>query len=172
MHYHACVFVVCAQDGQQVGQGHTLHLKDATYETTGEYVCEVTVPSLPSLHTSGTVHIIVQGQLFHQPPGRLGVTCHVRRGFQKRDFIQLTLESAFPSGTSQSKRTNVCVSRWPSDRWRGAGGAAGGGGRQDGEPELRGSGPPAAQHLLEHRRQSGGSHSTDVLNRGVSTCKP
>lgn len=70
--------VVCVQDGQQVGQGHTLHLKDATYETTGEYICEVTVPSLPALHTSGTVHIIVQGQLSHQPPRHLVVTCHVK----------------------------------------------------------------------------------------------
>ncbi|XP_041808121.1 cell surface glycoprotein MUC18 isoform X2 [Chelmon rostratus] len=49
------------KDGQQVGKGNTLHLKDATYDTTGEYICEVTVPSLPALHTSGSVHIIVQG---------------------------------------------------------------------------------------------------------------
>ncbi|XP_037605561.1 cell surface glycoprotein MUC18 isoform X2 [Sebastes umbrosus] len=49
------------KDGKQVGVGNTLHLKDATYETTGEYMCEVTVPSLPALHTSGSVHIIVQG---------------------------------------------------------------------------------------------------------------
>ncbi|TKS83225.1 MUC18 Gicerin Melanoma cell adhesion molecule Melanoma-associated antigen [Collichthys lucidus] len=45
----------------KVGKGNTLHLKDATFETTGEYICEVTVPSLPALHTSGSVHIIVQG---------------------------------------------------------------------------------------------------------------
>lgn len=38
-----------------------LQLKDATYDTTGEYICEVTVPSLPALHTHGSVHIIVQG---------------------------------------------------------------------------------------------------------------
>ncbi|KAM7397530.1 hypothetical protein PAMA_005705 [Pampus argenteus] len=49
------------KNGKQVGNGNTLHLQDATYETTGEYTCEVTVPSLPSLHTSGSVHIIVQG---------------------------------------------------------------------------------------------------------------
>uniref|UniRef100_A0A667WTJ1 Melanoma cell adhesion molecule a n=1 Tax=Myripristis murdjan TaxID=586833 RepID=A0A667WTJ1_9TELE len=49
------------KDGKQVGTGNTLLLQDATYETTGEYVCEVTVPSLPALHTSGFVHIIVQG---------------------------------------------------------------------------------------------------------------
>ncbi|XP_040005910.1 cell surface glycoprotein MUC18 isoform X2 [Xiphias gladius] len=49
------------KDGRQVGKGNTLHLQDATYDTTGEYICEVTVPSLPALHTSGSVHIIVQG---------------------------------------------------------------------------------------------------------------
>ncbi|XP_041657820.1 cell surface glycoprotein MUC18 [Cheilinus undulatus] len=49
------------KDGEQLGKGNTLHLRDATYETSGEYVCEVTVPSLPALHTSGSVHIIVQG---------------------------------------------------------------------------------------------------------------
>ncbi|XP_071399042.1 cell surface glycoprotein MUC18 [Centroberyx affinis] len=47
--------------GKQVGKGNTLLLRDATYDTTGEYVCEVTVPSLPGLRTSGSVHIIVQG---------------------------------------------------------------------------------------------------------------
>ncbi|XP_041864867.1 cell surface glycoprotein MUC18 isoform X2 [Melanotaenia boesemani] len=49
------------KDGKQVGHGNTLHLQDATYETSGEYICEVTVPSLPALHTFGSVHIIVQG---------------------------------------------------------------------------------------------------------------
>ncbi|XP_078142949.1 cell surface glycoprotein MUC18 [Centroberyx gerrardi] len=49
------------KNGKQVGKGNTLLLQDATYQTTGEYVCEVTVPSLPGLRTSGSVHIIVQG---------------------------------------------------------------------------------------------------------------
>ncbi|XP_071184809.1 cell surface glycoprotein MUC18-like isoform X2 [Salvelinus alpinus] len=49
------------KNGQQVGKGHVLFLQDATYDTAGEYVCEVTVSSLPGLHTSGSVHIIVQG---------------------------------------------------------------------------------------------------------------
>eukprot|EP00063_Salmo_salar_P077803 XP_014052638.1 PREDICTED: cell surface glycoprotein MUC18-like isoform X2 [Salmo salar] len=54
-------FTVWFKNGQQVGTGHMLFLQDATYDTAGEYVCEVTVPSLPGLHTSGSVHIIVQG---------------------------------------------------------------------------------------------------------------
>ncbi|KAM6970045.1 cell surface glycoprotein MUC18 [Aplochiton taeniatus] len=49
------------KDGQQVGRGNTLVLQDATYDTAGEYVCEVTVPSLPALRTTSSVHIIVQG---------------------------------------------------------------------------------------------------------------
>nr|XP_020454157.1 cell surface glycoprotein MUC18-like [Monopterus albus] len=53
--------VVWYKDGKQVGQNNTLPLNDATYETTGEYTCEVSVPSFPALHTSGSVHIIVHG---------------------------------------------------------------------------------------------------------------
>ncbi|KAM9788548.1 cell surface glycoprotein MUC18 [Neosynchiropus ocellatus] len=49
------------KEGRRVGEGHSLHLHDATYQTSGEYRCEVTVPSAPSLHTSGSVHIVVQG---------------------------------------------------------------------------------------------------------------
>ncbi|XP_077360196.1 cell surface glycoprotein MUC18 isoform X2 [Festucalex cinctus] len=47
--------------GKMVGSGNTLHLQDATYEMAGEYVCKVTVPALPALRTSGSVHIVVQG---------------------------------------------------------------------------------------------------------------
>ncbi|XP_061819047.1 cell surface glycoprotein MUC18 isoform X1 [Nerophis lumbriciformis] len=49
------------KDGKMVGRGNTLHLQDVTYEMAGEYVCDVTAPSLPSLHTSGSVHIVVNG---------------------------------------------------------------------------------------------------------------
>uniref|UniRef100_A0A8C2WKS7 Melanoma cell adhesion molecule a n=1 Tax=Cyclopterus lumpus TaxID=8103 RepID=A0A8C2WKS7_CYCLU len=65
--------IVWYKNGKQVGNGNTLHLKDATYDTTGEYICEVTVPSLPALHTSGSVHIIVQGG-----PQLVGVEQEVR----------------------------------------------------------------------------------------------
>lgn len=39
-----------------------MQLLDATFDTAGQYDCEVTVPSLPGLLTSGSVHIIVQGK--------------------------------------------------------------------------------------------------------------
>ncbi|KAM4547357.1 cell surface glycoprotein MUC18 isoform 2-T2 [Fundulus diaphanus] len=77
------------KDGKQVGHGNMLHLDDATYETSGEYICEVTVPSLPSLHTSGSVHIIVQGgpqvvgveeevQLEEVAGGAVNLSCEAR----------------------------------------------------------------------------------------------
>lgn len=49
------------KDQRRVGQGNTLQLHDASYETSGRYDCNVSVPSLPALQTSGSVHIIVQG---------------------------------------------------------------------------------------------------------------
>ncbi|XP_026208686.1 cell surface glycoprotein MUC18-like isoform X3 [Anabas testudineus] len=49
------------KDGEQVGKGNILHLQDTTFETAGEYICEVTVLSHPSLHTSASVYIVVQG---------------------------------------------------------------------------------------------------------------
>lgn len=69
------------KDGRVVGSGSSLLLQDAGYDTAGEYVCEVTVPSLPALHTRSSVHIIVQGPpqmvqgeqevRLEQPAGRL-----------------------------------------------------------------------------------------------------
>ncbi|XP_026871691.2 cell surface glycoprotein MUC18 isoform X1 [Electrophorus electricus] len=52
---------VWLKDGVEVGKGHTLQLRDATFATAGHYDCEVTILSLPGLYTSGSVHIIVQG---------------------------------------------------------------------------------------------------------------
>ncbi|XP_076017579.1 cell surface glycoprotein MUC18 [Genypterus blacodes] len=49
------------KNGKSVGEGNRLLLQDASYETTGEYVCEVTLLSLPALRTQGSVHIIVKG---------------------------------------------------------------------------------------------------------------
>ncbi|KAI5608367.1 cell surface glycoprotein MUC18, partial [Silurus asotus] len=49
------------KDGALLRRGHVLQLQDATFDTAGRYDCEVTVPSIPGLHTSGSVHIIVQG---------------------------------------------------------------------------------------------------------------
>ncbi|XP_026777432.1 cell surface glycoprotein MUC18 isoform X2 [Pangasianodon hypophthalmus] len=52
---------VWLKEGVEIRQGHVLQLQDATFDTAGRYECKVTVPSIPGLHTSGSVHIIVQG---------------------------------------------------------------------------------------------------------------
>uniref|UniRef100_A0AAY4DJH1 Ig-like domain-containing protein n=1 Tax=Denticeps clupeoides TaxID=299321 RepID=A0AAY4DJH1_9TELE len=49
------------KSGEEVGRGHTLVLQDATFDTAGEYVCAVTVPSQPDMRTTGSVHIVVEG---------------------------------------------------------------------------------------------------------------
>ncbi|XP_026229206.1 cell surface glycoprotein MUC18 [Anabas testudineus] len=76
------------KDGKQVGKGNTLHLQDTTFETTGEYICEVTVPSLPSLHTSGSVHIIVQGS-----PQLMGVDQEVQLEEATGRMVNLSCEA-------------------------------------------------------------------------------
>ncbi|XP_027034569.2 cell surface glycoprotein MUC18 isoform X2 [Tachysurus fulvidraco] len=49
------------KDGVEIRRGHVMLLQDATFDTAGRYECEVTVPDIPGLHTSGSVHIIVHG---------------------------------------------------------------------------------------------------------------
>ncbi|CAB1448206.1 unnamed protein product [Pleuronectes platessa] len=76
------------KEGKQVGKGNTLHLQDATYDTTGEYKCEVTVPSLPALKTSGSVNIIVQGG-----PQLIGVEQEVQLEEVQGMMINLSCEA-------------------------------------------------------------------------------
>lgn len=84
--------VVWYKDGKVVGEGNTLHLQDATYETSGEYICEVNVPSLLALHTSGSVHIIVQGG-----PQMMGVTQEVQLEEAAGRMVNLSCEAqGFP----------------------------------------------------------------------------
>ncbi|XP_052413513.1 cell surface glycoprotein MUC18-like isoform X2 [Carassius gibelio] len=77
------------KDGVEVGRGHIMQLQDATFDTAGQYDCEVTVPSLPGLLTSGFVHIIVQGapqmkdaereiELTEKVGGWVNLSCEVR----------------------------------------------------------------------------------------------
>ncbi|XP_042580868.1 cell surface glycoprotein MUC18-like isoform X2 [Cyprinus carpio] len=77
------------KDGIEVGRGHIMQLQDATFDTAGHYDCEVTLPSLPGLLTSGFVHIIVQGapqmkdaereiELMEKVGGWVNLSCEVR----------------------------------------------------------------------------------------------
>ncbi|XP_068187457.1 cell surface glycoprotein MUC18-like isoform X2 [Antennarius striatus] len=76
------------KDNQQVGTGNTLHLNNATYNTSGEYTCEVTCPSMPDLHTRGSVHIVVQGG-----PQLVGVQQEVQQGKGAGRMVNLICEA-------------------------------------------------------------------------------
>ncbi|KAG9351461.1 hypothetical protein JZ751_022711 [Albula glossodonta] len=49
------------KDGELVGKGHELFLQDVSFDAAGEYVCQVTAPSLAGMKTSSSVNIVVQG---------------------------------------------------------------------------------------------------------------
>ncbi|XP_029374192.1 melanoma cell adhesion molecule b isoform X2 [Echeneis naucrates] len=49
------------KDGQEILKGHTLILKDATFDTAGTYVCVVTVPEIEDMETRGSLHVNVKG---------------------------------------------------------------------------------------------------------------
>ncbi|XP_034460494.1 melanoma cell adhesion molecule b isoform X1 [Hippoglossus hippoglossus] len=50
------------KNGKEVSRGHTLTLGDATFDTTGKYVCVVTVPDIMGMETSGTLQVNVKGR--------------------------------------------------------------------------------------------------------------
>ncbi|XP_072301564.1 cell surface glycoprotein MUC18 [Eucyclogobius newberryi] len=80
------------KDGRVVGTGSALLLRDASYHTAGEYVCEVTVPALPALHTQSSVHIIVHG-----PPQMQSVEQEVRMEHSTGRVLNLSCEAqGFP----------------------------------------------------------------------------
>lgn len=44
-----------------MSEGHTLVLKDTTFDTSGTYSCVVTVPEVGGMETSGTLRVHIQG---------------------------------------------------------------------------------------------------------------
>lgn len=45
-----------------VTKGHSLMLKDATFDTAGTYKCVVTVPEIEGMQASEVLHVKVQGK--------------------------------------------------------------------------------------------------------------
>ncbi|XP_063060102.1 cell surface glycoprotein MUC18 isoform X2 [Engraulis encrasicolus] len=79
---------VWLKDDIEIGRGHTLYLDDATFDTAGEYFCKVSVPSVPGLQTTGSVHIVVQGA----PEMKDGVT-DVDMEERSGKWVNLTCEA-------------------------------------------------------------------------------
>ncbi|XP_037534078.1 cell surface glycoprotein MUC18 [Nematolebias whitei] len=49
------------KNGQKVSKGHSLILKDATFDTAGTYVCVISVSEIEGLETSSSLHVHVKG---------------------------------------------------------------------------------------------------------------
>ncbi len=60
-----CV-LVCVQNEELISKGNILILKDATFDTAGTYVCQVTVPEIEGMETIGTLQVKVQGKSNHK----------------------------------------------------------------------------------------------------------
>ncbi|TNN75537.1 Cell surface glycoprotein MUC18 [Liparis tanakae] len=56
------------KNGKEVSKAHTLVLKDATFDSTGMYVCVVTVLDIKEMETSGTLNVKVEGAPEITPP--------------------------------------------------------------------------------------------------------
>ncbi|KAM6987404.1 cell surface glycoprotein MUC18-like [Tautogolabrus adspersus] len=52
---------VWLKDREEVSQGHTLTVKDATFDKAGMYVCVVTVPEMEGMETNGSILVNVKG---------------------------------------------------------------------------------------------------------------
>ncbi|XP_060902609.1 melanoma cell adhesion molecule b isoform X2 [Labrus mixtus] len=52
---------VWLKDGEVVFKGHTLTVKDATFDKAGMYVCVVTVPEIEEMETRGSILVNVKG---------------------------------------------------------------------------------------------------------------
>ncbi|XP_054650704.1 melanoma cell adhesion molecule b isoform X2 [Dunckerocampus dactyliophorus] len=111
------------KDGQKVSMGHTLMLKDATFDTAGTYQCVVTVPEADGMETTATFGVNVKGPPEIMRPehtdieesldSTVDLTCHVR-GYPAPTVIWTTpdrkvLENTFKKETDDGVTSMVSV---------------------------------------------------------------
>ncbi|XP_061682706.1 melanoma cell adhesion molecule b isoform X3 [Syngnathoides biaculeatus] len=99
------------KDGRELSTGHTLRVKDATFDTAGTYKCVVTVPEIDSMQRMETLHVNVKGAPEIMKPERTDIeeslantvelTCDVR-GFPIPTVIWTTLDGKVLETTSQT----------------------------------------------------------------------
>ncbi|XP_061105918.1 cell surface glycoprotein MUC18 isoform X1 [Conger conger] len=91
----AATATVWFKDGERVAQGHELFLQDVSFDAMGEYVCQVTAPSLPGLQTNGSVSIVVQGA-----PELKGLDWHAELEEDVDKWVNLSCEAeGYPEPT-------------------------------------------------------------------------
>ncbi|KAM9359746.1 melanoma cell adhesion molecule b isoform 2-T2 [Symphorus nematophorus] len=108
------------KDGKEVMKGHTLTLKDATFDKAGTYVCVVTVPEIEGMETRGTLLVNVQGppkiegkEMEKNTEGTAKLKCRVR-GFPAPTVIWTTsdgkvLQTASQTDTKEGVESSVSI---------------------------------------------------------------
>ncbi|XP_077350419.1 melanoma cell adhesion molecule b isoform X2 [Festucalex cinctus] len=100
------------KDGREVLVGHTLTMKDATFDTAGTYKCVVTVPEIDGMETMANLRVHVKGapkiikpeqtDLEESVANMVDLTCHVR-GFPAPSVIWTTRDGKVLETTSQTE---------------------------------------------------------------------
>ncbi|XP_039677462.1 melanoma cell adhesion molecule b isoform X6 [Perca fluviatilis] len=103
---------VWIKNGVKISVGHSLSLKNNTFETAGTYMCVVTVPEIEGMETNGTLTVYVQGRPYILTPEyteieasyeeTVNLNCDVR-GFPAPSIIWTTSDGKNLETTSQMK---------------------------------------------------------------------
>ncbi|KAG8002031.1 Cell surface glycoprotein MUC18, partial [Nibea albiflora] len=111
------------KNGKMVTKGHSLMLKDATFDTAGKYVCVVTVPEIEGMEASEVLHVKVQGppkimeqehtDLEESVSNTVDLSCNVR-GFPAPSVIWTTsdgkiIETATKEETEEGVHSVVSI---------------------------------------------------------------
>ncbi|XP_068566755.1 melanoma cell adhesion molecule b isoform X2 [Cebidichthys violaceus] len=104
--------IVWMKDGEEVSTHNSLIVKDATFDSAGEYVCVVTVLEIEGMETSGTLNVEVQGPPEIMKPGStemeesfgttVDLSCSVR-GFPTPSVTWTTSDGKILKTASQRK---------------------------------------------------------------------
>ncbi|XP_051933908.1 melanoma cell adhesion molecule b isoform X2 [Hippocampus zosterae] len=100
------------KNGREVSVGHTLIVKDVTFDTAGAYTCVVTVPEIKGMEEMKTLRVTVKGapqimkpehtDLEESVANTVELTCHVR-GFPSPQIIWTTNDGKILETTSQNE---------------------------------------------------------------------
>ncbi|XP_057695816.1 melanoma cell adhesion molecule b isoform X1 [Corythoichthys intestinalis] len=107
------------KDGQEVSVGHTLRLKDATFDLAGTYTCVVTVPEIDGMEKMQPLRVNVKGAPEIMKPeqtdfeeslaNKVDLTCQVR-GFPAPDVIWTTSDGKVLEPTSHTEEEDSVYS--------------------------------------------------------------
>nr|XP_057935881.1 melanoma cell adhesion molecule b isoform X2 [Doryrhamphus excisus] len=107
------------KDGQAVSVGHTLMLKNATFDTAGTYQCVVTVLEVDGMETMATFGVKVKGppeimqsehtDIEESLDSTVDLTCHVR-GYPAPTIIWTTPDGKFLETTSEIETEDGVIS--------------------------------------------------------------